>query len=275
MLAEMFSFVLVAGETLLKLIPISIALGIVFGALTHWSACNRGRPWWRKQEIATDICYWFLIPLLSRFVRIGLMVAGAVYLYNIQGTEALINFYDDGFGPLAVMPLWAQALFFVVVSDFLTYWIHRAFHGPHGWKYHAVHHSSKELDWISAARFHPLNIFLGTVLVDVGLLLAGISPNAMLIVGPFTTASSAFVHANLNWTLGPFKYVIAGPVFHRWHHTTADRGGCKNFASTFPIWDLLFGTYYMPENVLPDAYGVDDTSFPESIGAQMLYPFRQ
>ena len=269
MLAEM------AGETLLKLIPISIALGIVFGMLTHWSACNPGRPWWRKQEIATDICYWFLIPLVARFVRIGLMVAGAAYLYNIHGTEALVNFYDDGFGPLAVMPLWAQAIFFIVVSDFLTYWIHRAFHSPHGWKYHAVHHSSKELDWISAARFHPLNIFLGTVLVDVGLLLAGISPNAMLIVGPFTTASSAFVHANLNWTLGPFKYVIAGPVFHRWHHTKADRGGSKNFAATFPIWDLLFGTYYMPKNVLPDAYGVDDMSFPESIGAQMLYPFRQ
>jgi sterol desaturase/sphingolipid hydroxylase (fatty acid hydroxylase superfamily) len=275
LLAQMFSFVEVAGTTLLKLIPISIALGIVFGALTHWSACNPGRPWWRKQEIATDICYWFLIPLVARFVRIGLMVAGAAYLYNIHGTEDLVNFYDDGFGPLAVMPLWAQAIFFVVVSDFLTYWIHRAFHGPHGWKYHSVHHSSKELDWISAARFHPLNIFLGTVLVDVGLLLAGISPNAMLIVGPFTTATSAFVHANLNWTLGPFKYVIAGPVFHRWHHTTADRGGSKNFAGTFPIWDLLFGTWYMPKNVLPDAYGVDDTSFPESIGAQMLYPFRQ
>ena len=129
MLAEMFSFVKVAGETLLKLIPISIALGIVFGVLTHWSACNPGRPWWRKQEIVTDICYWFLIPLVARFVRIGLMVAGAAYLYNIHGTEALINFYDDGFGPLAVMPLWAQAIFFLVVSDFLTYWIHRAFHG--------------------------------------------------------------------------------------------------------------------------------------------------
>jgi len=275
MLEFLFSFVTAAGETLLKLIPISIALGIVFGVLAHWSACNPGRPWWRKQEIVTDVCYWFLIPLAARFVRIGLMVAGAAYIYGIHGTEDLVKFYDDGFGPLAVMPLWAQAVFFIVVSDFLTYWIHRGFHDAHLWKYHAVHHSSKELDWISAARFHPLNIFLGTVLVDVGLLLAGISPNAMLIVGPFTTASSAFVHANLNWTLGPFKYVIAGPVFHRWHHTTADRGGSKNFAATFPIWDLLFGTFYMPENVLPDAYGVDDTSFPESFGAQMLYPFQK
>lgn len=275
MLTEFIAVLQVSGQTILKILPISILLGIVFAVLTHWSACNPGRPWWRKREIVTDVCYWFLIPLAARFVRIGLMVMGAAYIYNIHGADELIKFYDDGFGPLAQMPLWAQAVTFVVVSDFLTYWIHRAYHGGGLWKYHAVHHSSEELDWISAARFHPVNIFLGTVLVDVGLLLAGISPNVMLWVGPFTTATSAFVHANLNWTLGPFKYVIAGPVFHRWHHTLANRGGSSNFAGTFPIWDLLFGTFYMPENKLPDAYGIDDQSFPESFGAQLLYPFQR
>jgi len=273
MLTELYAFLTVAGETVLKIIPVSIGLGIVFAVLTHWSACNPGRPWWRKRELVTDIIYWFLIPLGARFVRIGLMVMGAAYLYNIHGTEALMAFYDDGFGPLAAMPLWAQAVFFLVVSDFCTYWIHRIFHGARMWKYHAVHHSSQDLDWISAARFHPVNIFLGTVLVDVGLLLAGISPNVMLWVGPFTMFTSAFVHANLNWTLGPFKYVIAGPVFHRWHHTAADRGGSSNFAGTFPIWDLMFGTWYMPKDTLPDAYGVDDKSFPEGFGGQMMYPF--
>ncbi|HEY5305074.1 MAG TPA: sterol desaturase family protein [Pseudolabrys sp.] len=275
MFVEFLSVLQVAGLTVLKIIPISIGLGIVFALLTHWSACNPGRPWWRKREIVTDVCYWFLIPLAARFVRIGLMVMGAAYIYNIHGADDLIKFYDDGFGPLARMPLWGQALFFLVASDFLTYWIHRLYHGGGLWKYHAVHHSSEDLDWISAARFHPVNIFLGTVMVDVGLLLAGISPNVMLWVGPFTTATSAFVHANLNWTLGPFKYVIASPVFHRWHHTAADRGGNMNFSGTFPIWDLLFGTFYMPKNELPDTYGVDDESFPESIGAQLLYPFQR
>ena len=275
MLAALYSVLLVAGSTIIKIVPITIALGIVFSVLTHWSACNPGRPWWRKREIATDVCYWFLIPLAARLVRIGLMVMGAAYLYDIHGADALIKFYDNGFGPLATMPLWAQALFFLMASDFLLYWFHRLYHGANLWKYHAVHHSSEELDWISAARFHPVNILLGTVLVDVALLLAGISPNVMLWVGPFTTASSAFVHANLNWTLGPFKYVIAGPVFHRWHHTAADRGGNMNFAGTFPIWDLMFGTFYMPKNELPDRYGVADANFPESFGAQLLYPFRR
>ena len=219
MLSEFIGVLQVAGETVLKIVPISIALGIVFALLTHWSACNPGRPWWRKREIVTDVCYWFLIPLAARFVRIGLMVMGAAMLFDIHGADALIAFYDNGFGPLAAMPLWAQALTFLVVSDFLLYWFHRLYHGATLWKYHAVHHSSEEVDWISAARFHPVNILLGTVIVDVALLLAGISPNVMLWVGPFTTATSAFVHANLNWTLGPFKYVLASPVFHRWHHT--------------------------------------------------------
>jgi sterol desaturase/sphingolipid hydroxylase (fatty acid hydroxylase superfamily) len=64
-------------------------------------------------------------------------------------------------------------------------------------------------------------------------------------------------------------------MFHRWHHTTAERGGERNFASTFPILDVLFGTYYMPQNARPDAYGVADRNFPPSFGAQMLYPFRR
>src|SRR6185437_5146670 len=104
MLVEMLSVAKVAGETMLKLVPISIAFGIVFAVLTHWSACNPGRPWWRKREIVTDICYWFLIPLAARFVRIGFMVMGAAYIYGIHGADALIAFYDDGFGPLARSP---------------------------------------------------------------------------------------------------------------------------------------------------------------------------
>ena len=89
--------------------------------------------------------------------------------------------------------------------------------------------------------------FLGTISVDVVLLMAGISPNIMLWVGPFKIFHSAFVHANLNWTFGPFNYVLATPVFHRWHHTSLEEGGNTNFAGTFPIWDILFGTFRMPE----------------------------
>jgi sterol desaturase/sphingolipid hydroxylase (fatty acid hydroxylase superfamily) len=275
MLAEVFSVVQIAGETLLNIVPVSLAIALAFTVLSRWSACNPGQPWWRKRELVTDALYWFFIPLMARFVRIGLLVLGAAIVFDIHGPDQLIKFYENGHGPLATLPLWVQVIVFMVASDFLLYWIHRLFHGKHLWKYHAVHHSSEELEWISAARFHPVNIFLGTVAVDVCLLLAGISPEVMVVVGPFTIAYSAFVHANLDWTLGPFKYVLASPVFHRWHHTAADAGGETNFSSTFPIFDLMFGTFYMPEGKLPEAYGIDDKEFPGGFGEQLLYPFRR
>jgi sterol desaturase/sphingolipid hydroxylase (fatty acid hydroxylase superfamily) len=262
------------GVTIFKLVPVSIALGVVFGVLSFFWACNRGRPWWRKRELVTDVCYWIVIPLFARYLRIGLLVIGAAMLFGITTAEGLVEFYDNGHGPLAQLPLALQAVLFLVGSDLMNYWIHRAFHGSALWRYHAVHHSSEDLDWLSAARFHPVNIFLGSVATDVVLLLAGISPNVMVYLGPFTIAHSAFVHGNLNWTLGPFRYVLAGPVFHRWHHTAAGQGGERNYASTFPILDVLFGTFYMPQDKLPADYGIADRSFPPSFGEQMIYPFR-
>jgi sterol desaturase/sphingolipid hydroxylase (fatty acid hydroxylase superfamily) len=112
-------------------------------------------------------------------------------------------------------------------------------------------------------------------MADVVMLLLGISPNIFVVLGPITIAHSAFVHANLNWTFGPFKYVIATPVFHRWHHTAPDRGGEKNFAGTFPILDVLFGTFYMPAGELPDHYGIAERDYPASFPAQLVHPFTQ
>lgn len=275
MIETILALVPVIGETLLKIAMPTIALAAIFTVLNHFWACNPGPPWWQKRELVTDIVYWFFIPTLGRLVRIGSLVIGAALIFNVRGEDQLIAFFDNGFGPLAQLPLWAQALLFLVASDIALYWIHRTFHDTTLWRYHAIHHSSEDLDWISAARFHPVNIMLGTVAVDVALLLAGISPNVMLWLGPFTIFHSAFVHANLNWTLGPLKYVIASPVFHRWHHTGLEEGGNTNFASTFPIWDIMFGTFYMPNDRLPANYGADDPTMPSGFVGQLVHPLRQ
>jgi len=270
---EILGFIADVGHTFLKVVPISLALAAVFTILTTFWACNPGVAWWRKKDAITDICYWFFIPVMARYFRIGLLIAGAAVLFHITTADGLIAFYENGHGPLATLPLAAQMIIFLVGEDFITYWTHRWFHGKQLWKYHAVHHSSEELDWISAARFHPINVFFGTVVADVALLIAGISPNVFVVLGPITIAHSAFVHANLDWSLGPFKYVIASPIFHRWHHTLPDRGGEKNFAATFPVLDLIFGTFYMPAGERPDRYGIDDREFPAGFGAQLMYPF--
>ncbi len=273
---ELLAFFLTVGQTFVKGVPITIAVAAVFTILTWFWACNPGRAWWHKRDLVTDLCYWFFIPVITRFLRIGMLIVGAALLFHITTADGLVAFYDNGHGPLAAMPLAAQMVIFLIGEDIILYWTHRLFHGRKTlWKYHAVHHSSEELEWISAARFHPVNLFLGSVFADVALLVAGISPNVLVLLGPLTVAHSAFVHANLDWTLGPFKYVIAGPVFHRWHHTAADRGGEKNFAATFPVLDVIFGTFYMPKGEKPDNYGIADETFPTSFTAQLTHPFTQ
>jgi sterol desaturase/sphingolipid hydroxylase (fatty acid hydroxylase superfamily) len=273
MTQEFLAFFITIGQTFEKTIPISLALAAAFTVLTAFWACNPGQPWWRKRDLVTDLCYWFFIPVIARYLRIGLLIVGAALLFRITTADGLIAFYDNGHGPLAALPLPVQMVIFLVGEDIILYWAHRLFHGQRMWRYHAVHHSSEELDWISAARFHPVELFLRGVSADVIMLLIGISPNVLVVLGPLTIAHSAFVHANLNWTLGPFKYVIATPVFHRWHHTAADRGGEKNFASTFPILDILFGTFYMPKGELPDRYGIGEPEYPASFPAQLVHPF--
>jgi sterol desaturase/sphingolipid hydroxylase (fatty acid hydroxylase superfamily) len=264
------------GQALAQVVPATIVLALVFTVLAHFWACNPGKPWWRKRELVTDICYWFFVPLFARVFRIGLLVLAAGFFFGLHDADEVAAFFENGHGPLSALPLAVQAILSLVLADFMLYWLHRMFHGGGFWKYHAIHHSSEDLDWISAARFHPVNLVLGTIGVDVVLLLAGISPNAMVWLAPFNIFHSAFVHANMNWTLGPLRYVLATPVFHRWHHTSPEEGGNKNFAGTFPVWDLMFGTWYMPEGRLPDNYGiVDQATFPNEIAGQLAYPFRR
>jgi sterol desaturase/sphingolipid hydroxylase (fatty acid hydroxylase superfamily) len=263
------------GGTILGMLPFAIGLAIVFTGL-HWIAepCNRGVPWWRKPGLVTDFVFMFVLPIVGGWMRVFFLIFGALFIYRIT-PDRLGDFLKGGYGPLSDLPFWGQIVAYLIIADVMMYWTHRLFHGASLWRYHAIHHAPEHLDWTSASRFHPINIVLHSVLADAVLLLLGIPPEVFIYVGPFNVAMSAFVHANLDWTLGPFRYVIAGPVFHRWHHTDPDRGGDKNFAPTFPVIDIIFGTYYMPEGELPDRYGVDDAHFPEGFGAQLLYPFRK
>jgi sterol desaturase/sphingolipid hydroxylase (fatty acid hydroxylase superfamily) len=258
-------------------VPTTIIFAVIFAALTPFPslACNPGKPWWRNRGLLTDLCYCFILPFFIPYMRLALLVVGVGFLAWFFDMTSFGDTLTTGHGPLGRLPLWAQAAVYLVLSDFLMYWIHRIFHGKRMWRYHAVHHSAEEVDWTTAYRFHPINLWLDPYLVDAAMLFLGIPVVAIALLAPFNSASSAYVHANLNWTLGPLKYVFASPVFHRWHHTTPAQGGDKNFGSTFALWDVLFGTFYMPEGKLPANYGVSEADFPKTFAGQLIYPFRR
>ncbi len=250
------------------------AFFVVFSLLPKIGACNKGQRWWRKDSL-TDIAYYFMIPILTRFVRILFMGAGIFFVFHGKSNETIGQYLENGFGPLGALPIWLQAAIIVLVSDVILYWTHRIFHGKKMWRFHAIHHSAEQVDWLTAYRFHPVNLWLSFTLVDTLVMFSGFSPAAVACMSVVNTCYSAMVHANLNWTFGSFRYLFASPVFHRWHHTAQEEGQDKNFAPTFPLIDIVFGTFYMPESRMPELYGVPNEDIPKTFIGQLMWPFKR
>jgi len=272
---------LVFGQILdiyVHLIPMMIGMAVLFTLLALWKSqhASPGNVWWRNPGLGTDITYSLVHGVVGPyFNRPAIIFVYALLASTVMTQEEVLDFFAHGAGPLKALPFWGQVIVYVVVADFLFYWAHRMFHGRSLWKFHAIHHSATEVDWTTEYRFHPVNMMLQPAPVAVLMLTLGISPQVLTFLIPFDVLTGAWVHSNLNWTLGPLKYVVATPVFHRWHHTSPQEGGEMNFAPTFALWDWLFGTFYMPEGRYPETFGVDDPTFPtEGYVAQLIHPFK-
>jgi sterol desaturase/sphingolipid hydroxylase (fatty acid hydroxylase superfamily) len=254
--------------------PWLIGLGLGFTILSTFSehACNPGKVWWRNPDLVTDLLFCGFSAAIGRYLNIIAVLLLAAIVAGLTPTT-VEEFVNQGAGPLTGAPLWLQVAVYVLGTDFLLYWSHRFFHGRALWAFHAVHHSPEQLDWTATFRSHPVNRLFSFVLVSAIMVKLGIPPWLMIALVPLDIIGAAWVHANLNWTLGPFKYVFASPVFHRWHHTGVDEGGESNFAPTFSFWDVLFGTFYMPQGKLPQTYGVDDPTFPKDFVGLLVSPF--
>lgn len=243
----------------------------VFAALAAVAANVPRQKLWRA-GIGTDLFYWFLTPPLYALLYLATVYALLLWGFGETPEEAR-QFLTEGSAWMAGLPFWAQVTGILVLSDVIQYWLHRLFHRSPLWRFHAVHHSAREVDWLTSARFHPVNYYISFTLPAVLCASIGVPAQTFVILAGFNTAFSYLVHANLNWTFGPARYLIASPVFHRWHHTAEDEGLNKNFAPTFPFIDLAFGTFFMPRR-MPAKFGIPDP-VPESFAGQLIFPFRR
>ena len=224
-----------------------------------------------RPDTKLDLTYWFIESAVMGLV-VKFFIAILVTFILLANTNWL-----GGIGIIKVQDIYIQILIALVVIDFAGYWIHRMFHIGFGWKLHSIHHSSKELDWISAVRFHPLETICIVTLqyIFAALFLGYTNP----IIGTAMVIRSVygyFVHANIKWHYGILRYIFASPVFHRWHHTMEADGIDKNFAGIFSAWDYMFGTAYLPEKgkTTPHNFGVK-YEVGGSMLQQFIYPFRE
>jgi sterol desaturase/sphingolipid hydroxylase (fatty acid hydroxylase superfamily) len=251
-------------------------LAAVIGFLLVPLACiaiERLRPSIRAQRTfrpgaLSDVVWYVVEAYVARAIAPVLIACALAPTVAISGM-GIEKFYS-GFGPAGDIPFWWQVPIVFVLADFLSYWQHRIFHKPAIWQIHAVHHSSRELDWLSSGRFHPLNEIGAQLIYVTPILLLGFHSYTFLVLAPFTTWYVVFLHCNVGWAFGPFRYLVASPAFHRWHHTMEEEGRDKNFAGIFPVWDLLFGTFYMPDRT-PAAFGTSEP-VPDGFFRQLAYP---
>jgi sterol desaturase/sphingolipid hydroxylase (fatty acid hydroxylase superfamily) len=173
--------------------------------------------------------------------------------------------------------LLASGLLGAFVGDFFYYWMHRLQHAvPVLWQQHKLHHSDGSVNVTTAHRHHWLEepLRLVCILLPMGVL-CELNPAVGGAIGLLIVLWGSFIHANLRLDLGILTPVVAGPQLHRIHHSFQDAHRDRNFAAFFPVFDVVFGTYYRPKRDEYPATGLTTGETTHSVAAASVWPFRE
>lgn len=172
----------------------------------------------------------------------------------------------------AALPAAAAAGLALVIVFVGQYWAHRMTHQvPLLWRFHAVHHSISDMDWLASARLHPLDQVFTHGAVVVPLYLLGYNGAVFGGAVVFFTFLALFQHANVRLRFPGLRWVINTPEWHHWHHALDAEAINTNFG--LPIIDKLFGTAYLPRDRRPSGFGTPDAVPPVGYVRQLAYPF--
>ena len=171
-------------------------------------------------------------------------------------------------------PILAQLAAKIVLGDFLRYWLHRAAHTwTPLWRLHAVHHAPEKLYTTNVFRFHPAEKALQFLCDTLPFMLVGIGTEVLAYYFVFYAVSGLLQHSNCDVRLGWLNYVVSGPEVHRWHHSRRVAESNNNYAHSFVVWDLLFGTYFRPRHGAAEDLGLRSSDYPRGFFAQLSAPF--
>lgn len=218
------------------------------------------------EEWRTDLVYFIISHLFIQFFGVLTRKPAALFF--------------GGFG-LSDLQQWVSTLPFVVelffaffITDLFQYWAHRFFHShAYLWRFHSIHHSTQNMDWLAGSRTHFLDIFFTRSFTFIPLYVFGFSALTFNTYIIFMAVHAVLIHSNTRINFGFLKYIFATPQYHHWHHCEDPRYYGKNFATIFPFIDKIFGTYYLPGNTWPEGTGVHEANYPKGYIKQLVYPF--
>src|SRR5262245_11413890 len=249
---------------------------------------------WRTASAWLDVRYFFFHQIFRVFLygSFALMVAewsfktAAGLFGSPQGPRAEMD------GPFAWLVALGYGLVSVAVFDLVAWALHYCQHRiPVLWEFHKVHHSARVMHPLTNYREHPVDNALyaiglgastGGVAASISALLGYVpSEPTVLGVGIFVVAYNGLgynlrhSHIWLRWP-GPLVYMFGSPAHHQVHHSYHPTHINKNFAFMFPVWDLIFGTFQVPQTNADVKFGLSDREEEEFTSCLGLYfvPFR-
>ena len=261
------------SPNLLSLTVVYVGLVVLGGLFT---LLERRAP---ERDVGTgsrklDAAYWIFTPFLT-----GALTRGATFglltllAFALRSDTAGLLAQIAAVSPFASHPLPIAFVEALVIADVVGYASHRVRHRVRGlWHFHAVHHSSSRLDWLAAARMHPVDDLFDNVLTSVPVLLLGFDIRVYALLGPFFLLHTILLHANVRWDFGPLRLVLASPAWHRLHHSPEGEG--HNFGGVLAVFDVILGTFRDPRVIRPSRFGTPSLVIPGDLAGQLAYPFR-
>ena len=265
----MFAWLQSQGVSLIA----STYLPVLFAAaaVTILELAFPNRTSWRPPaaEIKTDLVFMTTIqlalPPLVSFLFVYLLIEPARAL-DLPGT----GLWPHGW------PIWIQAILMVLTVDLLRYWLHRFAHENDTlWRLHSVHHSVEQLYWLNTARFHPIEKTLQMSLDSLPFLLLGVHEQVLALYYIAYAANGFFQHCNVHVRYGPLNYIVGSAETHRWHHSRVPRESNANYGNTVIVWDLVFGTWFLPKDREIQELGLQERDYPKTFLGLMRAPFRR
>ena len=219
----------------------------------------------RSRSFRIDL-QWFALSLLKVPDLITVALVTALSLSAIPALISSLNITLLG-GYVAQLPTGVRVVVVYVVAllffEFGHYWAHRLqHHSKLLWQFHKVHHYSRQLNWLTGARTHPIDaVVAGTFsAIAVGLALSlvteydGSSWGQIfsaarehwwfwpLMVLPLT--AGRFGHSHIPISFGWADYIFVSPALHIVHHARDAELHDRNFGGVLSVWDWVFGTAY-------------------------------
>jgi sterol desaturase/sphingolipid hydroxylase (fatty acid hydroxylase superfamily) len=227
--------------------------------------------WLDRRQVKIDVLYTLLHRL--GFIPLALFFILWPITYSLDRSLRLHGFIplslEDWF-PILYSNMWLSFIVYLLIIDFVGYWIHRLQHRLEWWwALHGLHHSQRQMSYWTDDRNHLLDDILTAALFSLLALLIGVAPNQLVIPLMLTRILQSFAHSNVAIDFGALgEKVLVSPRFHRIHHGIGigSEGGNQscNFAVLFPLWDILFGTARFNEPI--HATGIQDQLTGRSYG---------